>query len=167
VDKNLVLLGVITGAHGIKGEVKLRSFTADPKSIASYGPLTSRQGETFEIIGLKPAKDDFICTLKNVTDRTRAEALKGTELFVARGRLPAAAANEVYHHDLIGMPVHLGDGSRLGEVAGVLNFGAGDLLEVAVPDGGETVLIPLTSDFAKVMDDRIVANLPDGYLDPE
>jgi 16S rRNA processing protein RimM len=167
VDKGLVLLGVITGAHGIKGEVKLRSFTADPRSIASYGPLTSQHGETLEIIRLKQANDDFICVLKNITDRTRAEALKGTELFVARGRLPAAAKNEIYHHDLIGMPVHLGDGSRLGDVAGVQNYGAGDLLEVAVLNGGETVLIPLTSAFTKVMDDRIVADLPDGFLEPE
>jgi 16S rRNA processing protein RimM len=162
-----ILLGVITGAHGIKGEVKLRSFTADPKGIASYGPLQSKTGEIFEIVRLKPAKDDFICTLKSVTDRNRAEALKGTELFVARNRLPAAAENEVYHHDLLGKPVYAADGAHLGDVAGIQNFGAGDLLEIKIPNRADTILIPLTSAFAKVMDDRIVADLPDGFLDPE
>ncbi len=167
MDKDLVLLGVISGAHGIKGEVKLRSFTTDPKDIASYGPLRSATGEIFEIVRIKPAKDDFICTLKSVTDRNRAETLKGMELFVARDRLPAIADSEVYHHDLIGMPVDRSDGSRLGEVAGIQNFGAGDLLEVTVPDRVDTILIPLTSAFAKVMDDRIIADLPEGFLDPE
>jgi 16S rRNA processing protein RimM len=167
VTKDLVLMGVITGAHGIKGAVKLRSFTANPRDIASYGPLQSRNGEAFEILRLKPAKDDFICTLKTVTDRNRSEALKGTELFVARERLPKPGDDEIYHHDIIGLPVHAMDGSHVGEVRGIENFGAGDLLDVAMPGRADTLLIPFAPPFAQVKDNAVVIDLPDGYLDPE
>ena len=86
--RDLILVGVIIGAHGIRGEVKLKSFTADPKAISTYGPLVSSKGEVFEISRLKLQVEDFICTLKNVTDRNRAETLKGTELFISRAQLP-------------------------------------------------------------------------------
>ena len=82
--RDQVLVGVIVGAHGIKGEVKLKSFTSEPMSIGRYGPLQSASGQQFEITKLKAAKDDFIASLKNVNDRNEAETLKGTELFVAR-----------------------------------------------------------------------------------
>ena len=96
------LVGVITGAHGIRGEVKLRSFTATPDALARYAPLTTATGGTIEIAKLRPQKDGFIAVLKGVTDRNAAEALKGTELFVPRDRLPAPGAGEVYVADLIG-----------------------------------------------------------------
>jgi 16S rRNA processing protein RimM len=165
--KNLVLLGVITGAHGIRGEVKLRSFTATPRDIASYGPLQSGRGESFEIIRLKPQKDEFIAALQGITDRTRAEALKGTELFIARERLPATREDEIYHHDLIGMAVQRPDGVALGKVVGLENHGAGDLLDVALAASTGTVLIPFARPFARVDGDRIIADLPDDYFDPE
>src|SRR5437763_868457 len=129
---DMVLVGVITGAHGIKGEVRLKSFAAEPSAIAGYGPFATSTGEAIEIARLKPQKDGFIASLKGVTGRNRAEALKGRELFVPRGRLPPAKVNEVYVHDLIGLTVRLKDGSVLGEVIAVPNFGAGDLLEVKV-----------------------------------
>jgi 16S rRNA processing protein RimM len=161
----LILLGVITGAHGIRGEVKLKSFTSDPKAIASYGPLQTKSGETFEIARLKPQRDHFIAALKGVTDRNRAEALRGEELFIPRENLPPTDESEIYVADLIGKPVVLANGQRLGTVMSIENYGAGDLLSVKIEDSKDTVLIPLTDDFVMIEDERVIADLPVGYLD--
>jgi 16S rRNA processing protein RimM len=164
----MVLLGVIAGAHGIKGEVRLRSFAAEPGAIAAYGPLVTSTGETIEIDRLRRQKDGFIAVLKGVTERNRAETLKGTQLFVPRARLPAAEADEVYVHDIVDLIARLKDGSVLGKVVAVLNFGAGDLLEVKVEGRKETVLIPFADAFVAELDTAqglIVIDLPDGYLD--
>ena len=166
--RDMVLVGVIVGAHGIKGEVKLKSFTSEPLSIGRYGILQSASGQQFEIAKLKAAKEDFIASLKGVADRNEAETLKGTELFVAREKLPKLKTHETYAHDLIGLDVLLDDGSKLGKLVGMPNYGAGDLLEVAVNGSSETVLIPFTSHFVPQNDftsGKIVVNLPEGYLD--
>lgn len=163
-----VLVGVIVGAHGIKGEVKLKSFTSDPLSIGRYGPLHSSLGQAFEIAKLKPARDDFIASLKGVADRNAAEAFKGIELFVAREKLPKLNGRETYAHDLIGLDVVLENGSPLGKLVAMPNYGAGDLLEVAVDGNTETVLIPFSRAFVPGDDfstGRITVNLPKGYLD--
>jgi 16S rRNA processing protein RimM len=168
--RDMVLVGVIVGAHGIKGEVKLKSFTSEPLSIGRYGPLQSSLGRQFEITKLKAAKDDFIASLKDIADRNEAEALKGTELFVARQKLPKLKTNEAYAHDLMGLDVVLESGSKLGRLVGMPNYGAGDLLEVAVDGNSETVLIPFTNAFVPQEDfsnGRIVVVLPEGYLDAE
>ncbi|MFN0192085.1 MAG: ribosome maturation factor RimM [Aestuariivirga sp.] len=162
----LILLGVITGAHGIRGEVKLKSFTADPAAIASYGPLQTKSGETLEIARLKPQKDHFIAALKGVTDRSLAEALRGTELFIPRENLPPTDESELYIADLIGKPVVLADGKPLGTITSIENYGAGDLLNVGIEGREDTVLIPLTDDFVSAIEEgRIVVNLPEDYLD--
>jgi 16S rRNA processing protein RimM len=163
-----VLVGVIVGAHGIKGEVKLKSFTSDPSSIGRYGPLQNKTGETFEITKLKPAKDGFIATLKGVTDRNQSEQLRGLELFVARENLPKLKASETYAHDLLGADVVLEDGSLLGKLIAMPNYGAGDLLEVELSGNAETVLIPFTNAFVPQTDftsGKITVVLPEGYLD--
>jgi len=166
--RDMVLVGAITGAHGIRGEVKLRSFTADPEAIASYTPLETAKGAKIEIARLRPQKDGFIAVLKGVTDRNAAEALRGTELFVPRARLPEPDDGEVYIHDLIGLAVHLADGARLGEVVDVADYGAGDLIDVRREDGKGTVLIPFASQYVLEADDKkIVVDLPDGYLETE
>ncbi len=165
---DMVLIGVITGAHGIKGEVKLKSFAAEPARIAAYGRLSTSTGEPIEIDGLKPAKDGFIASLKGVTDRNRAEALAGRELFVPRSRLPETKAGEAYVHDLIGLIARFKDRSLSGEVVGVSNFGAGDLLEVKIEGRIDTVLIPFADRFVPVIDmarGEIIIDLPGGYLD--
>ena len=165
-----VLVGVIVGAHGIKGEVKLKSFTSDPLSIGRYDPLQSSSGQQFEIAKLKAAKDDFIASLKGIGNRNEAEALKGTELFVARDKLPKLKIHETYAHDLIGLDILLDDGSRLGKLVGMPNYGAGDLLEVEVIGNTETILIPFTNAFVPQNDftsGKIIVNLPEGYLDAE
>jgi 16S rRNA processing protein RimM len=166
--RDQVLVGVIVGAHGIKGEVKLKSFTSDPLSISRYGPLQSASGKQFEITKLKAAKDDFIASLKNVNDRNAAEALKGIELFVAREKLPKLKTHEAYAHDLIGLDVVMENGTTLGKLVAMPNYGAGDLLEVAVNGNSETILIPFTDAFVPQNDfsnGRIIVNLPEGYLD--
>ena len=168
--RDQVLVGVIVGAHGIKGEVKLKSFTSEPLSIGRYGPLQSVSGQSFEITKLKAARDDFIAGLKSVNDRDEAETLKGVELFVARDKLPKLNTHETYAHDLMGLDVVLENGNKLGKLVGMPNYGAGDLLEVAVDGDSETVLGPFTKAFVPQDDftiGKIIVNLPEGYLDAE
>jgi 16S rRNA processing protein RimM len=153
---SLILIGRIMGPHGIRGAVKLQSFAAVAADIGNYGPLTSADGRVFTILKLKPAKDHFIADLKEVRDRTAAEALPNTELFVAREKLPAPAEGEFYLADLIGKPV-VANGKTMGIVSGIQNFGAGDLLEL---DNGE--LVPVT--FASSVEDAVTVDLPEGYL---
>jgi 16S rRNA processing protein RimM len=153
----LVSVGVILGAHGIRGDVKIKSFTANPPAFASYGPLTASDGRVFEITKSKPATDHFICTLKNVTDRNQAEALKGTELLVAREKLPKLPDGEFYLSDLNGKSVEA-QSQSLGPVIGFQNYGAGDLMEL---ESG--MLIPVR--FIKTVDATVHVNLPEGYLE--
>ena len=166
--RDSVLVGVIVGVHGIKGEVKLKSFTSDPLNVGRYGPLQSSSGKQLEISKLKAAKDDFIASFKNVNDRNEAETLRGVELFVAREKLPKLKTHEAYAHDLMGLDVVLENGSKLGKLVAMPNYGAGDLLEVAIDGKAETVLIPFTSAFVPQEDfksGKIIVNLPEGYLD--
>ena len=164
--RDMVLVGAITAAHGIRGEVKLKSFTADPAAIATYSPLETAAGRKIEIARVRPSKDGFIAILKGVTDRNAAEALRGTELFVSRERLPEPEEDEVYVHDLIGLPVHLADGSRLGEIVDVADYGAGDLIDVRVEGRKDTVLIPFAGQYVLEADgDKVVVDLPEGFLD--
>jgi 16S rRNA processing protein RimM len=162
----MILVGVIIGAHGIRGEVKLKSFTADPKAVSSYGPLTSATGEIFEITKLKPATTDFIATLKGVTDRNRSEALKGTELFISRAQLPKPSDGEIYMHDLVGTSVYGINDVLLGLIVGFENYGAGDLMDVKIEGRKDTVFIPYTKTFiTSATVEKVIVNLPEDYLD--
>ena len=166
--RDLVSVGAITGAHGVKGEVKLRSFTQVPDAIASYSPLETRAGSRIEIVKLRTQTNGFIAVLKGVTDRDQAEALKGTELLVPRQRLPRPEAAEVYLDDLVGLAVWRKDGSKLGEVVAAPNYGAGDLLDVKVEGRPDTVLIPFAPGFVVSTDlagRKIIVDLPEGFLD--
>ncbi len=163
-----VKVGVITGAHGIRGEVKLKSFTANPDQIANYGPLITTSGQAVEIETLRVQKDGFIARLGGVFNRNAAEALKGQELFVTRASLPETQDEEVYVHDLIGMKAKLSDGETLGHVVGLVNFGAGDLLEMLREENEETVLVPFAESYVRKIDRvhrRILLDLPEGYLE--
>lgn len=153
----MIHVATIMGAHGIKGEVKVKSFTADPKAFASYGPLHDAKGRVFEIAKARFAKDEFICTLKTVSDRNAAEALRGTELFIAREKLPALKEGEIYLSDVQGKEALAGE-HKLGRITGFQNFGAGELMEL---EGG--MLIPVS--FIGSVADFVTLNLPDGYLD--
>ena len=142
-----VCLGQIGAAHGVRGEVRLRSFTADPAAIANYGPLEAEDGRVFEIESLRPVKSPqqqlFVATLAGIADRDAAAALANTKLYVPRERLPRPAeADEFYHADLIGLAVVDRAGRPLGTVVAVHNFGAGDLIEVRQAEGTATQMLP-------------------------
>jgi 16S rRNA processing protein RimM len=163
-----VLVGVIRGAHGIRGEVKLLSFTADPLAIKNYKPLETASGEQLEITKLRPEKDGFIASLKGVVDRNKSETLRGVELFVARDKLPVPDEDEVYLVDLENADVFLVSGEKLGTVIGFENYGAGELMDVDIPDRAQSLLIPFTKPFlvsADASTKRVVVDLPEGYLD--
>lgn len=166
MTRDLVLVGVITGAHGIRGEVKLRSFTASPQAIAGYAPLETTAGVKLEILRIRPQKESFIASLRGITDRNAAEALAGAELFVPRASLPEPAEGEIYVHDLINREVRLTDGSVLGTILGTANYGAGDLIDVRLKDRADSVLIPLAPPFLVATDQgTVVVDLPEGWLD--
>jgi 16S rRNA processing protein RimM len=143
----------IGAAHGLKGEVKLKSFTADPAAVADYGPLESEDGALrFEIEALRPAKDHLVARLSGVRDRDAAERLANVRLYVARERLPPPAPEEFYHADLIGLRAESRDGAVLATIVGIHDFGAGDLLELHPVGTSRTVLMPFTALTVPVVD---------------
>ena len=138
-----VCLGQIGAAHGLRGEVRLRSFTSDPAAITGYGPLETEDGRVFEIERLRPAKDHFVASFSGIRDRTAAEKLANLKLYVPRERLPApTGTDEFYHADLIGLAVVDPAGRTFGTVIAIHNFGAGDLIEVRPDAGNQTELVP-------------------------
>jgi 16S rRNA processing protein RimM len=153
----------IGAAHGTIGEVRLWPFTGDPASVGRYGALDTADGRRIEIESLRPTKGFFIARIKGVTDRNGAERLRNVDLFVPRDRLPPPAADEYYHADLIGLAAEDTHGRPLGTIIAVHDFGAGDLLEIVPPGGGETVLLPFTAAVAPKVDipgGRIVLDPP-------
>lgn len=151
-ENSRILLGVITGVHGIQGEVRLKSFTADPEAIAGYGPLDASNGQTLTIRSLKPHKDFYRARIDGVTDRNTAETLRGVELFIPRDRLPEPEEDEVYHADLVGLAVLDTSGNQVGKVENILDFGAGELLELKLNGKNATVLIPFNIETAPDID---------------
>jgi 16S rRNA processing protein RimM len=148
-----ICVAQIGGAHGIRGEVKLKSFTADPMAVKDYGPLTSEDGSaSFEIEALRPAKGHLVARFRGVGDRDAAERLVHLRLFVPRERLPPPAADEFYHVDLIGLMAVTADGTEIGTVAAVHDFGAGDILELQPRSGGTTIMVPFTEAFVPKVD---------------
>ncbi|PBB16897.1 ribosome maturation factor RimM [Mesorhizobium sp. WSM4313] len=141
--ENPVQMAVIGAAHGIKGELRVKTFTGDPLALADYGPLYARDGRAFQIIDIRPAGTVVVVRFKGVGDRNAAEALAGTELFVDRSVLPDdGEEDEFYHADLIGLDVR-DDTGVIGRVVAVHNFGGGDILDVTLA-GRKGVLIPFT-----------------------
>ncbi len=126
-----VCLGMITTAHGIKGEVRVRAFTADPRALCDYGALTDERGRVLKLkLRGQPKGEMMVAAIEGITDRNAAEAMRNTRLFVDRAALPVADDGEFYHADLIGLRAETPEGELLGSVVGLQNFGAGDLLEV-------------------------------------
>jgi 16S rRNA processing protein RimM len=148
-----VCLGQIGAAHGVRGEVRLHSFTADPSAIADYGPLETEDGRILEIEAMRPAKDHFVVRLNGIRDRDAAAALTNTKLYVPRERLPATQEpDEFYHADLIGLSAVDRAGEIIGAVVAVHNFGAGDLIEVQPAHGGATQLVPFDATHVPTVD---------------
>jgi 16S rRNA processing protein RimM len=164
-----VLLGEFGRAHGLKGEVRLKSFTDDPKAIARYNPLTSEDGRLFTVTGARPAgggsPDLVIARVEGVATREAAEALNRIRLYAPRERLQdPAAADEFLLADLIGLAARSPDGRVLGTVVAVPNYGGGDLLEIAPDRGGATALLPFTASFVPSVDvagGAVIVDAPD------
>lgn len=147
-----VCIAQIGAAHGVRGEVRLKTFTQDPLSVTRYGPLESEDGaQHFEIEAVRPAKGMLVARLKGVTDRDAAGRLKNLRLYVARERLPKPADGEFYYTDLVGLTVTRQNGETVGTVKAVHNFGAGDLLEIE-PASGATIMLPFDESTVPVVD---------------
>jgi 16S rRNA processing protein RimM len=164
-DNSKIRVGRIGAAHGVRGEVRLWSFTEDPMAVASYGPLETEDGaRQFEIEALRPAKDFMVARIAGIGSRDEAASLRNLDLFVPRGRLPPIEdADTFYYADLVGLAAVTEDGAALGTVAAVHNFGAGDLIEIATTAGSEPLLLPFTEAVVPEIDmaaRRIVVVLP-------
>jgi len=166
-----ICVGVISGAFGTSGEVRLKSFTASAEDIASYGPLSSEDGQqSFDVALIGETKGGFTARLTGVRTKEQADALRGTRLYAPRARLPSLPDDEYYHADLIGLQVCDTGGKTLGQVKSVLNHGAGDILEIAVPGSSDTVLLPFTFDSVPTVDlssGRIISDPPEGLFPDE
>ena len=164
-----VCVGAIGGAFGVHGEVRLKSFTADPEAIADYAPLTSEDGSrSFDVQITRPVSGGFAARLSGIRSKEEADALRGLKLFAPRDRLPSLPDDEYYHADLIRLAVHDTGGAELGRVKTVLNHGAGDLLEVQLKGEARSVLLPFTLAVVPTVDltaGRIVADPPEGLLE--
>src|SRR5882672_4073224 len=158
-----ICIARIGAAHGVRGAVKLWTFTEDPLAVRTYGPLLTKDGaRSFEVATAREAKGHLVATLKGVATREDAERLNGIELYVARDRLPATDADEYYHADLIGLAAVTAANEPIGRVTAIHNFGAGDIIEI-VPPHGATMLLPFTNAVVPTVDlaaGRVVIELP-------
>lgn len=146
-------VGVIGRPKGVRGAVRITTYTERPEDIAAYGPVyDAPDGRALEIALRERVKGGVVATVAGVRDRDGARALTGTRLYVPRAALPEAGEDEYYHADLIGLRVERADGSAFGTVAAVANYGAGDVLEIDPAGGGESVLLPFTREAVPVVD---------------
>jgi len=167
-NSDLVCVGAVAGAFGVRGEVRLKSFCAEPEDIEIYAPLTNEDGtKTFSVQLTGRAKNGFTARLGGITTKEEADAIRGLSLFAPRDRMPALPDDEFYHADLIGLDVLDTGGSLLGQVRSVQNHGAGDLLEIHGPGLNSTVLLPFTHAAVPTVDlasGRIIADPPEGLF---
>lgn len=152
--KDRILIGRFGAPHGVRGELRLKSFTGDPAAIATYAPLLDASGaRRFTIKALRHVKDDlFVARIAGIDDRASAASLTNVELFVSRDALPAADREEFYLADLIGLTATSAAGAAIGRVVDVLNYGGGDILEIAPAAGGDTLLLPFTKEVVPLID---------------
>jgi 16S rRNA processing protein RimM len=158
-----ICIARIGAAHGVRGAVKLWTFTEDPLAVKTYGPLLTKDGaRSFEVATARAAKGHLVATLKGIATREEAERLNGLELYIAREQLPATDEDEYYHADLVGLAAVTPANEPLGRVIAIHNFGAGDIIEIA-PAHGATMLLPFTNTVVPSVDlkgGRVVIELP-------
>ncbi|PID37405.1 MAG: 16S rRNA processing protein RimM [Rhodobacterales bacterium] len=167
MSEERICVGSIGGAYGVQGEVRLKSYCAQPEDIAEYGPLFDETGATYRVTLLRPLKGGFAARLSGVASKEDADALKGVRLYAPRAALPSLPDDEYYHADLIGLEVRDTGGALLGTVSAVLNHGASDLLEITAPGLKTPALLPFTLDAVPTVDlaqGRIVADPPEGVF---
>jgi 16S rRNA processing protein RimM len=167
---DLILLARFGRPHGVRGEVRLQAFTADPLTIAGYNPLLTAGGaRSLRLVSVRPAGDMLIARVEGVSTREQAEALNGVALFVPRERLPAPdVEDEFLLADLVGCEVRLADGAVKGTIIDVPNYGAGDLLDIRPQTGGASVLLPFTKAFVPAVDlqaRRVTIAPPEGLFE--
>lgn len=167
-----VLVGVISGSYGVRGELRIKSFCAVPQDIETYSPLTDESGtRQFALAIIHPIKGGFSARIADVATKEEADNLRGTQLFARREQLPSLPDDEFYHADLIGLEVYDTGGQLLGRVKTVQNHGADDLLEVQLADTSTTTFLPFTKAAVPTVDlsaGRLIADPPDGVLpDPK
>jgi 16S rRNA processing protein RimM len=150
----VVLMGRFGAPHGVRGEVRLQSFTADPQDIARYGPLHDKAGHrSFVLLQMRAqGKDMLVARVEGVNDREAAQRLTGVELYLPRDKLPPPEEDEFYLADLVGLRAERVDGAPLGQVIALRNFGAGDILEVRPSAGGESLMFPFTKAVVPIVD---------------
>jgi len=150
----LIPLGIFGAPHGVRGELRVKSYTGDPKALSDYGALTDKSAKAvYKLTALRALKDDMLVVkLAGIDSREAAEKLTGAELFARRAQLPPPSDDEFYHDDLVGLEAVTREGERLGPVAALRNFGAGDILEIAPAPGAETLLLPFTKAVAVEID---------------
>lgn len=167
-ENDNICVGAFSGSYGVNGEVRLKSFCADPQAIANYSPLTSEDGKrSFTITLTRSIKGALVVKVDGITNKEDADTLKGLRLFTNRAQLPALPDDEYYHADLIGLTVLDTGGTKLGTVHAVQNHGASDLLEVTVEGSSATILLPFTNEVIPTVDltaGRIIADPPEGTL---
>lgn len=163
-----ICVGVIGGAYGVRGELRIKSFCSIPEEIENYSPLANEDGSRMLHLALvRPIKNGFVARIVEISTKEEADALKGTQLFATRDQLPSLPDDEYYHTDLIGLEVLDSGGTLLGQVKTVVDHGAGDLLEVQRPGSSETVLLPFTMAAVPTVDlaaRRIIADPPIGLF---
>lgn len=164
-----VCVGAVAGSFGVAGEVRLKSFCAEPADIATYGPLSTEDGtRSFDIRLTRPVKAGFAARLSGIATKEAADALKGTRLYAPRSALPALPDDEFYHSDLIGLAAQDTGGAPMGRVAAVLNHGAGDILELRGAGLEKPLLVPFTRAVVPTVDlgaGKIIIDPPEGLLD--
>jgi 16S rRNA processing protein RimM len=152
-QRTRICVARIGAAHGLRGEVRLNSFTADPTAVTRYGALSNADGtRDFEIETCRAAKGMLIARFKGIADRTAAEALCNVDLYIPRDRLPPPGADEFYHADLVGLAALGRDGGAIGTVVAIHDFGAGDILEIAPTGGGPTLMLPFNDAVVPTID---------------
>ena len=165
---DLICVGAIGGAFGVHGEVRLKSFTSEPEAIAEYAPVFTEDGSrAFDVVLTGRVKNGLSARMPGIVTKEDADALKGTNLFVPRDRLPSLPDDEFYHADLVGLSVYDTGGALLGEVRSVQNHGASDLLEIDGPGLKTTALLPFTRTAVPTVDlvaGKIIADPPEGLL---
>lgn len=168
-----VTMGIITAPHGVRGQFKVKIFCEQPADLVAYGPLQLEDGTQLSLQIKGQHKGLVICAAAGITERQKAESLKGAELCLAREKLPELAVDEIYHADLLGMQVVSSAGHLQGEVIGLHNFGAGEILEIQLSNSQKTELLPFYAPFLKHIDiaaGQIIldaASTPDGSLLPD
>lgn len=163
-----VLMGVVAAPHGVRGLVRIKSFTEDPMAMAGYGPLSDESGKRqYKVEALSPSRGAVLARIDGVADRNAAEALRGLKLYVDRSALPAAGEQEWYEADLLGLAAVGRDGRDWGKVLAFHDYGAGQSIEVSGGAGGKPVLLPFTTEAVPEIDvegGKVIVDPPAGLL---